>query len=89
MPNINNFSYLPLLMPTISLQPSLHPHNHGRVLKVHKKVADVAEPVCSDMPTAMADPVKDISTINNASYGSASSVGVARLTLNPSIFIRP
>ena len=56
-------------MPTISLQPSLHPHNHGRVLKVNQMAADVAEPVCSDMPTAMADPVKDISTINNASYG--------------------
>ena len=76
-------------MPTISLQPSLHPHNHGRVLKVNQMAADVAEPVCSDMPTAMADPVKDISTINNAGYGSASSVGVARLTFNPSIFIRP
>lgn len=49
----------------------------------------MAEPVCSDMPKAMADPVKDISTINNASYGSASSVGVARITFNPPIFIRP
>lgn len=76
-------------MPTISPQPSLHPHNHGRVLKVHKKAADVAEPVCSDMPTALTDPVKDISTTNNAGYSSASSVGVAHITLNPSIFIRP
>lgn len=76
-------------MPTISPQPSLHPHNNGRVLKVHKRAADVAEPVCSDMPKALTDPVKDISTINNASYGSASSVGVARITFNPPIFIRP
>ena len=41
------------------------------------------------MHKALTDPVKDISTIKNAGYGSASSVGVARLTLNPSIFIRP
>ena len=49
----------------------------------------MTEPVCSDMPKALTDPVKDISTINNAGYGSASSVGVAHLTFNPPIFIRP